>query len=26
NTLNKIKGVVSINSKIILQKIIQKPL
>ncbi|EPK2344760.1 Lrp/AsnC family transcriptional regulator, partial [Acinetobacter baumannii] len=25
-TLNKIKGVVSINSKIILQKIIQKPL
>ncbi|EMD1508120.1 Lrp/AsnC family transcriptional regulator, partial [Acinetobacter baumannii] len=24
--LNKIKGVVSINSKIILQKIIQKPL
>lgn len=24
NTLNKIKGVVSINSKIILQKIIQK--
>ncbi len=26
NTLNKIKGVVSINSKIILQKIVQKPL
>ncbi|NUF39388.1 Lrp/AsnC family transcriptional regulator, partial [Acinetobacter lactucae] len=25
-TLNKIKGVVSINSKIILQKIVQKPL